>query len=85
MEKKEFIIIPEFTTIEDGLKYIVDNDIKFSFSVNNETYSSDGVKIDTPINCELININDIYIGINDNPSPGQLYIEDDFLKYYKEN
>lgn len=85
MEKKEFIIIPEFITIEDGLKYIKDNDTKFSFSVNNETYSSDGVKIDVPINYEVININNIYIDIYDNPCPGQLYIENDFLKYYKEN
>ena len=85
MEKKEFIIIPEFTTIEDGLKYIVNNDIKFSFSVNNETYSSNGIKINTPNNSEIININNIFIGVYYNAGPGQLYIENDFLKYYKEN
>ena len=84
MEKKEFIILPEFLSIENALEYIETNDIKFSFSVNNETYSSDGVKIDNPIEFEIIPINKIFIGIYENPLDGQLYIENDFLKYYKE-
>lgn len=85
MEKKEYIITPGFTTIEDGLKYLEDNNYEFSFSVNNETYNSNGVKINTPDNSEFILINNIYIDIYTNAGPGQLYVEDGFLKYYKEN
>jgi len=85
MERTEFIILPEFITIVNGLEYLETNKIKFSFSVNNETYSSDGVQISTPNNSEIIPINDIYIDIYENPQPGQLYVEDDYLKYYKEN
>lgn len=85
MEKKEYIILPEFISVEDALTYLETKNVKFSFSVNNETYSSDGVQISTPNNSEIIPINDIYIDIYENPQPGQLYVEDDYLKYYKEN
>lgn len=85
MEKKEFIVIPAFTSFVDALKYIENSKIKFSFSVNNETYSSNSIKNYTPTNGTVININDICIDIYVNPSPGQLYIDNDFLKYYKEN
>lgn len=83
MEKKEFIIIPEFTSLINALDYIENNKIKFSFSVNGEIYSSNGIKNYTPNNGTIININDIYIDIYVNPSHGQLYIDNDFLKYYK--
>ena len=85
MEKKEFIIIPEFTSLINALDYIENNKIKISFSVNGVTYSSNGIKNYTPNNGTIMNINDIYIDIYVNPSPGQLYVDNDFLKYYKEN
>ena len=85
MEKKEYIILPEFTTNESALEYFETSEIKFSFSVNGEIFSSDGVKINKPNNTNIVNINDLYIGVYDNPRSGELYIENDFLKYYKEN
>ena len=85
MEKKEFIILPEFTSLANGLKYIKTNNINISFSVNGGIFSSNSIKIDVPNNSTIIPIDGIYIDIYDNPMPGQLYIDNDFLKYYKEN
>jgi hypothetical protein len=85
MGKKEFIILIEFSSLENALLYIDVNNTRFSFSVAGETYSSDGDLIDVLDDFDIININDIYIDIYDNPLPGELYIENGFLKYYKEN
>jgi hypothetical protein len=82
--KKEFIILPQFTSIVIGLNYLKSTENKFCFVAKNKTYSIDGKKIDTPDNSEVINIDDIYIELYGDPLPGQLYIENDFLKYYKE-
>lgn len=84
MENKEFIIIPEFTNLAYALKYIENSEVKFSFSVNGEIYSSNGIKNYTPNDGLIIEIDKINIIIYDNPLPGELYIDNDFLKYYKE-
>lgn len=84
MENKEFIIIPEFTNLAYALKYIENSEVKFSFSVNGEIYSSNGIKNYTPNDGLIIEIDKINIIIYNNPLPGELYIDNDFLKYYKE-
>ncbi len=82
--KKEFIILPQFTSIVTGLNYLKDTEHKFCFVAKNKTYNIEGKVIDTPDNSEVISIVDIYIELHEDPFPGQLYIENDFLKYYKE-
>lgn len=84
MDTKEFIIIPRFNSMEDGLNYLNSNDIKFIFGVGDKIFDSNSTEIDIPYDSEIINIDNISISINEDPLPGQLYIEDDFLKYYKE-
>lgn len=85
MTKNEIIILPIFDSIEEGSSYLTTNAYEFAFSVNNKTYSITGVEIDTPINSELIPINTIFIQLFNNPQCGQLYVEDGFLKYFKED
>lgn len=85
MTKNEIIILPIFNSIEEGSSYLTTSALDFAFSVNNKTYSITGIEIDTPINSQLIPINDIYIQLHGDPQPGQLYVEDGFLKYFKED
>lgn len=84
MTKTEFIILPKFTSIEEGLTYLNDNAINFCFAVNDKIYNINSEEIISPDNSEIIDISNIYIGIHTDPQAGQLYIEDNFLKYYKE-
>lgn len=82
--KKEFIILPRFKSIMDGLNYLNGTEYKFCFVSDGIAYSIDGIRIESPDNAEVINIENIYIEIYEDPFPGQLYIENGFLKYYKE-
>jgi hypothetical protein len=82
--KKEFIMLPQFTSKTAGLNYLKNTDNKFCFVAKNKVYDILGEEIISPDNSDIINITDIYIEIYENPQPGQLYIENDFLKYYKE-
>lgn len=83
MEKIYHIIIPEFSTKEIGLKYLSDNKNYFSFFVENIVYDKDGYEIEKPSNSTIISINEIYLQINEKQSPGVLFIEGGFIKYYK--
>lgn len=85
MTKNEIIILPIFNSIEEASSYLTTNALEFAFSVNNKTYSVTGIEIDTPINSQLIPINDIYIQLHSDPLSGQLFLEDGFLKYFKED
>jgi len=85
MTKNEIIILPIFDSIEDGSSYLTTNALEFAFAVNDKIYSSTMVEIIAPINSELIPINGIFIQLFEDPQPGQLHIEDGFLKYFKED
>lgn len=84
MTQENFIILIEFKTIEEGLNFMNESENYFSFSVKNKTYSSVGQEIKTPDNSSIIYFGDIFIGIIENPMPGELFIENGFLQYYKE-
>ena len=83
MEKKYHIVIPKFESKEIGLKYLSDSQKYFSFSVDEIVYDMNGVVIERPSESTIISIKDIFLGIYDNSSPGVLYIESGFIKYYK--
>ena len=80
----EKIVLIEFNSIYDGMEYINSSPNKFSFYVNGTTYNMYGNEIQTPTEYELYSFGDIFIEITNDDSPGQLYISDGFIKYYKE-
>jgi len=84
MNKTIYIILVGFNTLQEGLDYMTSSPYNFSFIVGGQTYDSLGNPIATPDNPEIIQYGQIYITDNENPAPGDLYIEDGFLKYYKE-
>lgn len=85
MTKKEFIILPRFDSIEEGVNYVNESLFDFYFSVNGVTYTELGVETTTPDNSEFIPIEGIHLGIYENAQPGELYIENSLIKYYKED
>lgn len=80
----EKIVLVEFISVLEGLDYINNSPNKFCFYVGGQTYDINGNVIQTPSNYEIFGINNIYINITDDTAPGQLYISDGFIKYYKE-
>jgi hypothetical protein len=80
----EKIVLVEFNSVLEGLDYINNLPDKFCFYVGGETYDINGDFMETPINSEIFGVNNICINIINNTSPGQLYISDGFIKYYKE-
>ena len=83
MKKKVYIILIGFNSIQEGIEYNQTSPYKISFSVDGVTYNEDGDVIETPNNSGVIPNVGIYVCNNQNPIPGQLYIEDGFLKYFK--
>lgn len=83
MEKKYYIIIPKFESKEIGLKYLSDNQKKFSFSVDDVVYDNNGIQLERPLNSTIVPIENIFLRIYDIQSPGSLYVESGFIKYYK--
>ena len=85
MTKIEYIILPSFGTIEEGVNYLDVNVFDFYFSVEGLAYTELGESTDLPENYEIVPIEGVHIELYENPEPGQLYIENNLLKYYKED
>jgi hypothetical protein len=82
----EKIIIVEFDSISNALGYLEDSGNYFSFKVGDLIYSELGEIISESSEYEVILFGEIWLNdISDNPHSGQLYIDNGFLKYYKEN
>jgi hypothetical protein len=81
----EKIVLVEFNSVLEGLDYMNISPNKFCFYVDGQTYDINGNVIQTPNNSEIFGINNIYINITDDTAPGQLYISEGFIKYYKES
>ena len=84
MLEKEYIILLGFSSIQEGVDYMSLSPYTFAFSVGGVTYDFGGSIIDTPNDSSIINEGHIFICNHSDPLPGSLYIDDDFLKYYKE-
>lgn len=85
MNRIEYILIINFNSKEEALAYIQESGLSFSFSVLNvEIFNSIGELIEAPLEYNSFNVDEISLSNASDPLPGELYIEDGFLKYYKE-
>jgi hypothetical protein len=86
--EQEYIILIKFNSKEEGLTYLSNSDIKFNFTDGNDIYDINGNVITIDIDYKIYNYGEIYIkNIKRNNIdiilPGELYIEDDLIKYIK--
>lgn len=87
MERTYYIIIPQFISIDIALRYLNENSLSFNFYVAGKIYNSQRTEVQKPINAEIIPINKLAIQIfefSEYLSPGQTYIQDGFIQYFKE-
>ena len=85
MEVLEKIVIVEFNSISEALDYMKESGNSFAFKVTDDIYSDSGDIILIESEYTSVLINEIWLGDISNKSlPGVLYVEDGFLKYYKE-
>lgn len=80
----EHIILINFNTINDGIDFMANINTPFSFISNGVTYDYLGNVIQTPNDFDIYNLDEIYLDIHEVPSPSVLYIDNGFLKYYKQ-
>ena len=84
MEIVEKIMIVEFNSISNALDYMVESGNSFAFKVEDKVYSGSGIIISRPDSFDVV-FGEIWLGgISEKSVPGVLYIEDGFLKYFKE-
>lgn len=86
--EKEYIILIKFNSKEEGLTYLSNSDVKFNFTDGNNVYDINGNTITIDGDYEIYNYTEIYIkNIKTNNIgivlPGELYLEDDLIKYIK--
>lgn len=87
METTYFIILPQFNNTIESSEYMSTHSIEFAFSVNSDSYDSEGNQIPMPQNATIIPINGISMDIKsdlDLVGPGELHIKDGFIQYFKE-
>jgi protein associated with RNAse G/E len=87
--ENEHITLVNFDTISEGVEFMININTPFAFMVDNQTFKYVGGDslievVDTPEEFDLYNFGEIYLDIHEVPSPGVLYIDNGFLKYYKE-
>ena len=88
--EREHIVLLEFNSISDGVDYMLNQISPFSFCVGKVYYNDLGEEITLSETPDIINLskesrNDyIHIDIHNEPLlPGDLYVSDGFMKYYK--
>lgn len=84
MEKKEYIVLINFQSVSEGLEYVNGFQNPFCFLFSGNTYDPQGNTITNPIEFTQYEQGEIWVDIQDGVNPGQLYVENNFLKYYKE-
>jgi hypothetical protein len=82
--ENEHIVLINFNNINDGVYFMSNINTPFSFMVDDVTYDYLGNIIQTPNDFDLYDLGEIYLDIHIIPSPGVLYVDNGFLKYYKE-
>jgi hypothetical protein len=84
MIERVYTILVGFNTLQNGIDYMFSSPYKIAFSVDGQTYSYLGQPIDTPVDSEIIMVGNVFITNTEDPAPGDVYIDNGFLKYYKE-
>lgn len=87
MEVTYYTILPQFSKFNDGINYLSTSPYKFAFAIGSNVYDYNGNRISAPENSEFILKNELAIDIKEYfefLSPGQLYIKDGFITYFKE-
>ena len=84
MTERIYTFLFNFNTIQEGVDYMSNSPHKFAFSVGGQTYDNLGNPIPTPDYSEITEVVDVFTVNNVNPWPGDLYINNGFLRYYKE-
>jgi hypothetical protein len=86
----EHIVLLEFNSISDGVDYMSNQISPFSFCVNGFYYNNLGEEIILKETPDIINLENnlsdgyIHIDIHEGPVlPGDLYVSDGFMRYYK--
>ena len=86
MEDKHNILI-KFNSKQEGLNYLSTSNIKFNFTDGTNNYDINGNVLNILLDFEVLYVGDIYINnvkmITDNILPGDLFLEDNFIKYLK--
>jgi hypothetical protein len=83
--KTIYNILIEFNSKEEGLEYMQTSKYPFSFTDSLNIYNPEGDTIPPPENVSIYKPSEIFIGFEDIDAPGMLYVEDGFLRYYKES
>lgn len=91
--EREQIVLLEFKSISDGVDYMLNQISPFSFCVGRVYYNDLGEQINLKETPDIINLSKesgngyIHIDIHNEPVemmlPGDLYVSDGFMKYYK--
>lgn len=91
--EREQIVLLEFKSISDGVDYMLNQISPFSFCVGRVYYNDLGEQINLKETPDIINLAKesgngyIHIDIHNEPVgmmlPGDLYVSDGFMKYYK--
>jgi hypothetical protein len=87
--ENEHIVLVNFDTISSAVELMIELVTPFAFMFEGNTYKYVGgasliEMIETPEEFDLYNFGDIYLDIHEVPSPGVLYVDNGFLKYFKE-
>jgi hypothetical protein len=88
--EREQIVLLEFNSISDGVDYMLNQISPFSFCVGRVYYNNLGEEITLSEDPDIINLKNnlsdgyIHIDIHEGSVlPGDLYVSDGFMKYYK--
>jgi len=86
MEEKHIILI-KFNSRQEGLDFLASSSLKFKFTDGNNIYDINGDIISITEDYETFKTNEIYLGdvkmITNNVLEGDLFIEDNLIKYIK--
>ena len=86
MEEK-FMILIRFNSKEEGINYLSTSNIKFNFTDGTNNYDINGNNLNILEDFQVLSVDDIYINnvkiIINNILPGELFLEDNFIKYLK--
>lgn len=80
----EFIIIILFNSKLEGITYLDNSEHKFVFTDGDEYYDKDGDIVDVDFEHETYTLDQISLQIGEKSLPGGLYLDNGFIKYFKE-
>jgi len=84
MLEKEFIILLKFNSLEEGLVFLENKKLQVAFIASEVIYDYLGEEISLEGEKEIVFPSEIVLDIKPKFLPGDLYIENNILKYFKE-